>query len=79
MPTTPSRHPGSPAPAQSGPASLVVNRDAETETLLRTYAIPLFRAAGLDVKLGRNILLSDAAIDSFESTGNGCSSPPGGR
>ena len=66
-------------PSQSDPAGLVVIRDAETETLLRTYANPLFRAAALDLKLVRNVLLRDVAIDSFVSTGNQCSSPPARR
>lgn len=41
-----------------------------TETLLRTYANPLFRAAGLDVNLVRIVMLRDAAINSFVETGN---------
>jgi predicted Zn-dependent protease len=47
----------------------MVNRDAETETLLRNCANPLFRAAGLAAKLVRSIL-RHAAINSFMSTGN---------
>ncbi len=62
--------------AQGGSAKPAVIRAAETETLLRTCANPLFRAAGLGVNLVRNIHLSDAAIDSFVNTGNRCSSPP---
>jgi len=50
--------------------SFVVVRDAETETLLRTIANPLFRAAGVDPGLVRIILLRDDAINSFVSTGN---------
>jgi hypothetical protein len=34
-------------------AQPVVIRDAETETLLRTFATPLLRAAGLDPNLVR--------------------------
>jgi predicted Zn-dependent protease len=49
---------------------LVVIRDAEIETLLRTFANPLFRAAGLDPNLGRIVLIRDGAINSFVSTGN---------
>ncbi len=45
-------------------------RDAETETLLRTFATPLFRAAGLDPNLVRIIVIRDDAINSFGSTGN---------
>jgi predicted Zn-dependent protease len=47
-----------------------VIRDTETETLLRTYANPLFRAAGLDMALVRSIHLRDAALNSFMNTGN---------
>ncbi len=54
---------------QAGPR-LVVIRDAETETLLRTFATPLFRAAGLDPNLVRIIVIRDDAINSFVSTGN---------
>ena len=50
--------------------SFIVVRDAETETLLRTIANPLFRAAGVDPGLVRIILLRDDAINSFVSTGN---------
>ncbi len=49
---------------------MVVIRDAETETLLRTFATPLFHAAGLDANLVRIIVLRDDAINSFVSTGN---------
>ena len=65
----------SPACAQGAPknlasGNLAVIQDAETETLLRTNANPLFRAAAPDVNLVRIIHVSDAAIDSFVSTGN---------
>jgi predicted Zn-dependent protease len=50
--------------------SWIVVRDAETETLLRTIANPLFRAAGVDPGMVRIILLRDDAINSFVSTGN---------
>lgn len=62
-----------PALAQTSPGEgprLLVIRDAETETLLRTLANPLFRAAGLDANLIRIILIRDDAINSFVSTGN---------
>lgn len=60
------------APANVAPAGpqLVVIRDAETETLLRTFATPLFRAAGLESGLVRIIVLRDDAINSFVGTGN---------
>jgi len=53
----------------SGPRITVI-RDAETETLLRTFANPLFRAAGVDPNLVRIIVIRDNAINSFVSTGN---------
>ncbi len=49
---------------------LVVIRDAETETLLRNFATPLFRAAGLEPNLVRITVIRDDAINSFVSTGN---------
>jgi predicted Zn-dependent protease len=49
---------------------LIVIRDAETETLLRNFATPLFRAAGLDPNLVRIIVIRDDAINSFVTTGN---------
>jgi predicted Zn-dependent protease len=54
----------------SAGARLVVIRDAETETLLRNFATPLFRAAGLDPNLVRIIVIRDDAINSFVTTGN---------
>jgi predicted Zn-dependent protease len=54
----------------SGMPRLTLIRDAETETMLRTFANPLFRAAGVDPNLVRIILIQDSAINSFVSTGN---------
>ena len=63
--------PAAPALAQSsGGMQFFVVRDAETESLLRNFANPLFRAAGVDPNLVRIILLQDDAINSFVSTGN---------
>ena len=59
-----------PAAAQSSSPRITVIRDAETETLLRTFANPLFRAAGVDPNLVRIIVIRDNAINSFVSTGN---------
>ncbi len=61
-----------PALANAAPPGprLVVIRDAETETMLRNFATPLFRAAGLDPNLVRIIVIRDDAINSFVSTGN---------
>jgi hypothetical protein len=66
------------ARAQGAPGGLAVFRDAETETLLRTNANPLFRAAGLDANLVRIIVLRDAALNSFVSTGNPMFKTPAG-
>jgi len=63
----------SPALANLGASSgtpLVVIRDAETETMLRTFATPLFRAAGLEPNLVRIVVIRDDAINSFVTTGN---------
>jgi predicted Zn-dependent protease len=58
-----------PAAAQPG-GRITLIRDAETETLLRTFANPLFRAAGVEPNLVRIIVIRDPAINSFVSTGN---------
>ncbi len=53
--------------AAENPAVILV---AETETLLRTCANPLFRAAAPGVNLVRLIHTRDAAINAFVDTGN---------
>jgi protein-disulfide isomerase len=62
---------------------LAMTRDAETETLLRTYTNPLFRAADLVMALSRSMHLRDAALNLFTNTGNpvfiGIDAPPGGQ
>lgn len=55
--------------ADAGPRITII-RDAETETLLRTIANPLFRAAGIEPNLVRITLLRDDALNSFVTTGN---------
>jgi predicted Zn-dependent protease len=58
-------------PSSAGDGQHVtIIRDAETETLLRTFANPLFRAAGVDPNLVRITLIRDDALNSFVSTGN---------
>jgi hypothetical protein len=42
------------AHAQDTPAKTVLLRDAETEQLLRDYAAPIFRAAGIDARRSRS-------------------------
>lgn len=56
--------------AQAASGGIVLLRDAETETLLRNFADPLFRAAGIDPGLVRILLVRDDAINSFVTTGN---------
>ena len=53
-----------------GAPQLVVIRDAETETLLRNFANPLFRAAGVEPAMVRIVLIRDDALNAFVSTGN---------
>ncbi len=55
--------------ADTGPRVTII-RDAETETLLRNFANPLFRAAGVEPGLVRILILRDDAINSFVTTGN---------
>lgn len=57
------------AGAQSG-AQVTLIRDAETETLLRNFANPLFRASGIGPGLVRIVIVRDDAINSFVTTGN---------
>lgn len=59
-----------PAAAQGPAPTVVIIRDAETETLLRTFANPLFRASGVDPASVRIILIRDDALNAFVSTGN---------
>jgi len=53
-----------------GQARIVSLRDAETESLIRAIADPIFRAAGLDPAAIRITLLQDRAINAFVTTGN---------
>ena len=57
-------------PAQGASPRIMLIRDAETETMLRNFANPLFRASGVDPNLVRIVLIRDNAINSFVSTGN---------
>ena len=60
----------SPAASRASAPTVVVIRDAETETLLRNFANPLFRAAGVEPNSVRIILIRDDALNAFVSTGN---------
>ncbi len=61
-----------PARSQDRPPGerILLIRDAETETLLRTLATSIYRAAGLDPRTVRIILVRDRAINAFVTTGN---------
>jgi len=59
-----------PAMAQGRASTVVVIRDAETETLLRNFANPLFRASGVEPNSVRITLIRDDALNAFVSTGN---------
>lgn len=58
------------AAAQGAAQTVVIIRDAETETLLRNFATPLFRAAGVEPRSVHIILIRDDALNAFVSTGN---------
>ena len=58
-----------PLHAQNSGPKLAVVRDAETEQLLRDYALPLFRAAGLNAKALEVILINDMAFNAFVASG----------
>lgn len=59
--------PAGPAFAQGRDISLL--RDAETEWIIRSYADPLFRAAGLDPAGIRVLLVNDDSINAFVAGG----------
>ena len=56
-----------PARAQSPKLSIV--RDAETEELLRDYSGPIFRAAGINAKATKIILVNDRSFNAFVANG----------
>ena len=56
-----------PAAAQSNKISLI--RDAETENIIRAYATPLFRAAGLNPEDVRIHLVNDRSLNAFVAGG----------
>lgn len=57
-----------PAAAQPAPNTPIV-RDAETEQLLRDYATPLFRAAGVNAGATQIILVNDQSFNAFVANG----------
>ena len=58
---------GPQAVAQEKNPSLV--RDAETEQLLREYAVPIFRAAGINANATKIILVNDRSFNAFVANG----------
>jgi predicted Zn-dependent protease len=58
------------APPVRAQERLTIIRDAETETLLRNFSNPLFRAAGIAPGLVRIVILREDALNAFVSTGN---------
>ena len=56
------------ASAQNRKLKLI--RDAEIEVLLRTYATPIFKAAGIGSRGAEIILVQDSAFNAFVASGN---------
>lgn len=57
-----------PGMAQAAGASVL--RDAEIETIIRSYADPLFRASGIPPESVRIRILDDPSLNAFVTTGN---------
>ena len=58
-----------PAHAQAQKRSIALIRDAEIEQLLRDYATPIFKAAGINARGTRIILINDRAFNAFVADG----------
>lgn len=56
-------------PAQAQKRSVALIRDAEIEQLLRDYAAPIFRAAGINAAGTRIVLINDRAFNAFVADG----------
>ena len=54
-----------PALGQAPKGSVSLIRDAEIEQLLRDYAAPIFKAAGINARGTRIILINDRAFNAF--------------
>ena len=57
------------AQAQSGEPGISIIRDAEIEQLLRDYATPVFRAAGIQAGAAQIILVGDRSFNAFVANG----------
>lgn len=55
--------------AQEAKRGLAIVRDAETEQLLREYAAPIFRAAGVNGSAAKIILVNDRSFNAFVANG----------
>ncbi len=55
--------------AAAQPAGVSIIRDAETEQLLRDYATPIFRAAGINTQAAKIILVGDRGFNAFVANG----------
>lgn len=58
-----------PAAAEAQKRSVSLIRDAEIEQLLRDYAAPIFKAAGINARATRIILINDRAFNAFVADG----------
>lgn len=59
-----------PRPASSqAPPQLAIIRDAEIEQLLKDYARPIFKAAGINADKTRIVLINDKAFNAFVADG----------
>lgn len=58
-----------PSLARAQNPKLSIVRDAETEQLLRDYATPIFRAAGINAKATKIILVNDRSFNAFVANG----------
>jgi predicted Zn-dependent protease len=56
------------AAAQQGSGPRII-RDAETEQLLREYAMPIFKAAGINARATKIILVDDRSFNAFVANG----------
>jgi len=57
------------AGAQAAKRGVALVRDAETEQLLREYATPIFRAAGINGAASRIFLVNDRSFNAFVANG----------
>jgi predicted Zn-dependent protease len=61
--------PGAAQPAEQQRRGPSIVRDAETEQVLREYALPIFRAAGINASATKIILVNDRSFNAFVANG----------